>query len=191
MMNMKSELPRTRKITYTAILIALAISLRLIKYALFGPMQFVNFPGIFTLISGVMFGPITGVTVGFASYLFSDILLGAGPWTAVNAFFMAIIGLVSGLIWSRKDKTKISKAGLGIGAYVLMFAFDVTTSWLLLITIGVEWFTALVIGLLGLFMPASGGFLIGVGPITEATTAVLTVMLVFALNRGIMKVYLG
>jgi energy-coupling factor transport system substrate-specific component len=191
MMNMKSELPRTRKITYTAILIALAISLRLIKYALFGPMQFVNFPGIFTLISGVMFGPITGVTVGFASYLFSDILLGAGPWTAVNAFFMAIIGLVSGLIWSRKDKTKISKAGLGIGAYVLMFAFDVTTSWLLLITIGVEWFTALVIGLLGLFMPASGGFLIGVGPITEATTAVLTVMLVFALNRGIKKVYLG
>ena len=186
---MKVELPRTKRITYTAILIALAVTLRLIKYALFGPIQFVNFPGIFTLMSGVLFGPVTGVTVGFASYLFSDIILGAGPWTAVNAFFMAILGLVSGLIWSRKDKTKISKAGLGVGAYVLMFAFDVTTSWLLLITIGVEWFTALMFGLIGLFLPASGGFQIGVGPITEATTAVLTVTLVFALSRSIKKIY--
>jgi len=189
MMNMKSGLPRTKKITYTAILIALAVSLRLIKYALFGPMQFVNFPGIFTLISGVLFGPVTGITVGFASYVFSDILIGLpGPWTVVNSFFMAVLGLASGLIWSRKDKTKISKAGLGIGAFVLMFAFDITSSWLLLITMGVEWFTALVIGLIGLFLPASGGFLIAVGPLTEGTTAVLTVMLVHALVRGIKRV---
>ena len=110
---MKSGLPRTKKITYTAILIALAVSLRLVKVALFGPVQFVNFPGIFTIVGGILFGPSVGIAVGFASYLFSDIMIGLpGPWTVVNAALMASLGLISGLIWGTViEKLRRSDSG--------------------------------------------------------------------------------
>jgi energy-coupling factor transport system substrate-specific component len=190
-MNMKSGLPRTKKITYTAILIALAVSLRLVKVALFGPVQFVNFPGIFTIVGGILFGPSVGIAVGFASYLFSDIMIGLpGPWTVVNAVLMASFGLISGLIWGRNGYRKVTKIGLGIGTFVMMFAFDIISSGILLVMVlGGNWLNAFAIGLIGLFLPSpvSGGFMIGVGPITEVTTTILVVTIVNILirNRGV------
>jgi energy-coupling factor transport system substrate-specific component len=190
-MNMKSGLPRTKKITYTAILIALAVSLRLVKVALFGPVQFVNFPGIFTIVGGILFGPSVGIAVGFASYLFSDIMIGLpGPWTVVNAVLMASFGLISGLIWGRNGYRKVTKIGLGIGTFVMMLAFDIISSGILLVMVlGGNWLYAFTIGLIGLFVPSpvSGGFMIGVGPITEVTTTILVVTIVNILirNRGV------
>ncbi len=182
---MKAVLPRTKMISYTAIMIALAISLRILKHALVGPFQFVNFPGVFTILAGVTFGPVTGMVVGFASYLLSDMMIGLpGLWTAVNAPLMAVVGAVSGLIWGWRNKLHISKIGLGISTYVMMFAFDVLASWILWALIGYDWVTALVVSMIGLFIPAGGGFLFAVGPITEAVTAILVVTLVFALARG-------
>ena len=191
MIRMNGGLSRTKKITYTSMMIALAVTLRLIKYVLFGNLQFVNFPGVFTLISGILFGPVIGTTVGFASYLLSDMLLGMpGPWTVVNSILMAALGLTSGIIWSRKDKTKISRTGIGIGAYMLMFVFDILASGFLFVIIGMQWTTAFISGLIGLLLPGiSGGYLIAVGPITEATTAILTVMIVHALIKSGKKIH--
>lgn len=187
MLRNNGRLSRTQKITYTSLLIALAASLRLVKYALFGPVQFINFPGIFTILGGILFGPVTGGAVGVASYLISDIIIGfPGPWTAVNSLMMGVVGFGAGLLWNRKDKNKISKTGMLIGCYIIMFAFDVVTSWILLVMIGWDAIYALVIGLLGLFIPtpASGGWMVAVGPITEFTTASVIAMLVQVLARN-------
>jgi energy-coupling factor transport system substrate-specific component len=181
---MKSGLSRTRKITYTAILIALATSLRITKHLLFGPLQFINFPGIFTIVGGIIFGPIMGMTVGFTTYLISDFILGAGPWTIVNALLMGFFGALSGILW-RKTNGNFSKIAMGIGVYVIMFAFDVLSSWILNMIFGWPPMIALVYGLLGLFMPnPTGGFMFGVGPITEATTSIVVVTIVALLLKS-------
>ena len=181
---MKSGLNRTRKITYAAILIALAASLRLTKHLLFGPLQFINFPGIFAIVGGIVFGPVTGMTVGFTTYLLSDFLLGAGPWTVVNALLMGFFGALSGILW-RRTNGSFSKIAMGIGVYVIMFAFDILSSWILNMVFGWSPTVALIYGLMGLFMPnPAGGFMIGVGPITEATTAIVVVSIVGLMVRG-------
>jgi energy-coupling factor transport system substrate-specific component len=181
---MKSELSRTRKITYTAVLIALAVSLRIMKSLLFGPLQFINFPGIFTIVGGVIFGPVMGMTVGFTTYLISDFILGAGPWTVVNGLLMGLFGALSGVLWKR-TKDNFSKIAMGIGVYVIMFAFDILSSWILYMVFGWSPMVALLYGLIGLFLPnAAGGYLFGVGPITEATTAIVVVSLVALLLKG-------
>lgn len=184
MKNGKNGLSRTKKITYTAMLIALAVTLRIVKYSMFGPLQFVNFPAIFTIVGGVVFGPIVGLTVGLSSYLLSDMVLGAGPWTVVNALFIGVVGIITGLIWGRKPFVKIKKIELGIGVYLLMLSFDIFNSWVLNIIWGYPWLWALIYGVIGLLMPAGGGFMIGVGPITEVTTTILTVSIVFVLARS-------
>jgi len=181
---MKSELSRTRKITYTAILIALAASLRITKHLLFGPLQFINFPGIFTIVGGIIFGPVMGMTVGFTTYVVSDFVLGAGPWTVVNALLMGMFGALSGVLW-RRINGSFSKIAMGIGVYVIMFAFDVLSSWVLNMIFGSPPMVALIYGLLGLFLPTTtGGFMLGVGPITEATTAIIVVTIVALLIKS-------
>ena len=88
------------------------------------------------------------------------------------------------MIWSRKPFLKINKIGLGIGVYLLMLSFDIFNSWVLNIIWGYPWLWSLIYGILGLLMPAGGGYMIGVGPITEATTTILTVSIVFVLARS-------
>jgi energy-coupling factor transport system substrate-specific component len=184
MKNGKNGLSRTKKITYTAMLIALAVSLRVIKYSMFGPLQFVNFPAIFTIVGGIVFGPIVGLTVGLSSYLLSDMVLGAGPWTVVNAVFIGMVGLVVGIIWGRKPFNKINKIGLGIVVYLLMLGFDIFSSAALYMIWGFSLLWSFIYGILGLFVPAGGGIMIGIGPITEVTTTILTVSIVFVLAKS-------
>ncbi len=185
MISMYGGLSRTKKITYTGMLIGLAVAMRLAKQALFGSMQFINFPGVFTILSGVLFGPTTGMVVGFSSYILSDMIIGLpGPWTAINAVLMASLGLFSGLIWGRKSKPNMSKTGLAVGSYIMMFAFDILASCLWYIMIGWSALYAFTLGLVGLFVPAGGGYLIGIGPITEATTTLLIVAIVQALRNS-------
>lgn len=191
---MKSGLPRTKRIAYLSILVALAITLRLLKTALFGPVQFINFPGVFTVLGGMLFGPLAGFVIGFGSFLFSDIMIGLpGLWTVTTSLSMGVIGIISGLIWMRKDKEKISKAALGVSTYVLILFYDIFTSVILLVVMmRLDWISALTIGILGLFLPvpASGGLMIGVGPITEFTTTMFVVLIFMALikNRSIIGI---
>ncbi|MGQ9759576.1 MAG: ECF transporter S component [Candidatus Methanomethylicaceae archaeon] len=184
MVEMRSGLPRVKKITYTAIVISLAVTLRLIKYQLFGPIQFINFPAVFTIVGGALFGPSSGLVVGIASYLLSDIIILPGPWTLVNSTLMGGVGALSGLLWGMNSQRTISKLGLGVGTYLMLLAFDITNSWALFALIGFDWVSALWIGIIGLFLPAAGGFMYAVGPITEATTAILVVTIVTILKRN-------
>ncbi|MEM4720740.1 MAG: ECF transporter S component [Candidatus Methanomethylicaceae archaeon] len=183
--HMEERLPRVKTVTYTAMVIALAVSLRLIKYSLFGSIQFVNFPAVFTIIGGALLGPSSGAVIGFSSYVLSDIMIGLpGPWTAVNSILMAGFGFLSGLIWGRSGVKQIGKLGLAVGAYIMLLAFDITNSWALLVIMGFDWLSALIIGIVGLFLPAAGGYLYGVGPITEATTVILIVTIVSMLKKN-------
>ncbi|MEM2128195.1 MAG: ECF transporter S component [Candidatus Methanomethylicaceae archaeon] len=182
---MEERLPRVKMVTYTAMVIALAVSLRLIKYTLFGSIQFVNFPAVFTIIGGALLGPSSGAVIGFSSYVLSDIMIGLpGPWTAVNSILMAGFGFLSGLIWGRSGVKQIGRLGLAVGAYIMLLAFDITNSWALLVIMGFDWLSALIIGIVGLFLPAAGGYLYGVGPITEATTVILIVTIVSMLKKN-------
>lgn len=183
--HMEERLPRVKTVTYTAMVIALAVSLRLIKYTLFGSIQFVNFPAVFTIIGGALLGPSSGAVIGFSSYVLSDIMIGLpGPWTAVNSILMAGFGFLSGLIWGRSGVKQIGRLGLAVGAYIMLLAFDITNSWALLVIMGFDWLSALIIGIVGLFLPAAGGYLYGVGPITEATTVILIVTIVSMLKKN-------
>lgn len=170
---------KTKRITYVSMMIALAVVLRLMKHLILGSLQFINFPAIFTILGGVLLGPIAGMTIGFASYLISDMFLLPGLWTVVNSFLMAGVGLLCGVFLKNA-----SKAGIGIGAFLLMFCFDVMNSWLLYIIVGFDWFYAFMIAIIGLFLPAGGGFLYGVGPITEAVTILVALGLINAIKRN-------
>jgi len=183
---MKSSLSRTHTITYTAIMNALAVSHRLMKHMLFGNLQFINFPAIFTIAGGILFGPVMGVTVGVTSYLLSDIIIGIpGPWTVVNALLMGAFGGASGLIWKKVDGN-FSKITMGIVVYLMVFAFDILSSGILNMVIGFPPAVAFIWGALGLFLPVpiSGGFMFGIGPITEATTTIVVVTIVAVLLRS-------
>jgi len=97
---------------------------------------------------------------------------------------MGGVGFLSGLIWGRNGSKPIGKFGLAVGAYIMLLAFDITNSWALLVIMGFDWFVALIIGIIGLFLPAAGGYLYGVGPITEATTVALIVTIVSILKKN-------
>jgi uncharacterized membrane protein len=167
-------------------MIALAVSLRLMKHMLFAGFQFINFPAVFTITSGILFGPVMGATVGFFSYLLSDIMIGMpGYWTIVNALLMGFFGALSGLIFSRIN-SNFSKIAMGIVIYIIVFSFDILSSGLLYMIIGFPPLEAFIIGFLGLFLPVpiAGGFVFGIGPITEATTAIVVVAIVAILLKS-------
>ncbi len=183
---MRSDLGRTRKITYTAIMIALAVSLRIMKHMLFSGFQFISFPAVFTIASGILFGPTMGLSVGIASYLLSDILLGLpGYWTFVNALLMGAFGVLGGLVF-RRVNINFSKIAMGIAVYIMVFAFDILSSGLLYMIIGWPPTVAFTWGIIGLFLPVpiAGGFVFAVGPITETTTTVVVVAIVAILLKS-------
>jgi uncharacterized membrane protein len=185
MPNSSAKRNRTKRIAYTALMVALAVALRLLKSSMFGPIQFINFPGVFTIVSGIIFGPITGMVVGAGSYLLSDILIGLpGYWTMTNMFLMGGIGLITGLIWKRGNRTDISKIGIGVGTYLIMLAFDIASSFAFYALSGSEMSVALFGGILGLFIPSGGGYIYGIGPITEAATAILVVVIAHTLLKN-------
>ncbi|HRU81092.1 MAG TPA: ECF transporter S component [Candidatus Methanomethylicus sp.] len=185
MPNGSAKRSRTKRISYTAMMIALAVALRLLKNSLFGPFQFVNFPGVFTVVSGIIFGPTIAMVVGAGSYLLSDVLIGLpGYYTLTNMFLMGGIGLITGLIWKRSNRTDISKIGIGVGTYIIMLAFDIISSFAFYAILGVPMTAALAVGIGGLFMPSGGGVIYGIGPITEAATAILVVMIAHVLLQN-------
>ncbi|MDW7970786.1 MAG: hypothetical protein RMI53_02880 [Nitrososphaerota archaeon] len=164
-------------------MITLAVVLRLMKHYIIGPIQFVNFPAVFTFLGGIALGSLPGMTIGFASYLISDMAIGLpGPWTAINGSLMAIVGFLSGIFFRRA-----SKIGIGVGAFLLLLCFDILSSWILYVIIGFDWFYALIIAIVGLFLPAGGGFLYAVGPITEAVTILLMLGLISTIKRNGLK----
>ncbi|MHA1754477.1 MAG: ECF transporter S component [Candidatus Odinarchaeia archaeon] len=162
----------TLRMVLTAIFTSLSVALRVFKHLIIGPVQVINLPAVICFITALEIGAIPGFTVGFLSFLISDLLLGFGIWTFVTASFMGLIGGILGLF---KEKFK-GKLLLFMVLFIFLFLNDVGTSVLLYIIIGFQPLDALVVGLIGLFLPAGGGYMFAVGPITEISTSILVVL---------------
>ncbi len=156
---------------------ALAVVARLGKHLLVGPLQFINIPLLFTMLSGIMYGAEVGLGVGFLSFLVSDSFLGLGIWTIVDGSIAGFIGA----LWSKIPPR--GRTSLFIFAYLSTLVYDIMTSWILYMVFGFGPLEALVVGILGLFIPVAGGGAIAIGPTTEAATALLLSILATKLVR--------
>ena len=152
---------------------SLGAGLRLIKHAIAGPVQFVNFPyAVAALASLTGLGYSKSLIVGALAFIVSDLMLQVGPWTLTN-----ILALAAALMLLAPFTRLNDRVSLGVALYFSLFMYDVLSSLL-----GYLWFlgggglyTALYLSLLGLFLPAGGGGLLLVGPTTELVTA-LTIL---------------
>jgi uncharacterized membrane protein len=163
-----------KKQIVAAIFVALASALRLLKNIIVGPIQFVNFPAIFTIIGGLMFGYQAGALIGVTSFIVSDLLLGyAGVWTIVTAFSMGLVGILSSLL--RRVNADSSMLSLGVCSYLLVLVYDILSSVALqLLTLPLE--AALTLAIVGLFLPSSVT-LYPVGLVTEIVTVFFIVLI--------------
>ncbi len=167
-----------RKIALIANMAASAVALRLIKHIIAGPIQFINIPCMFAIISGTIFGPMYGLLVGFLSFIVSDIFLGLGLWSFITSSLCGFIGFLSGIIWKGKCT---SKAEVLIISYLLLLMYDILSSTILYLLF-MPPLEAFIISIIGLFLPVMGGYLYAVGPITEFSSAFLTSIIIFKVN---------
>ncbi|MEM1509487.1 MAG: hypothetical protein QW291_07495 [Thermofilaceae archaeon] len=159
---------------------ALAVSFRLLKHVIAGAFQLVNFPLSFAMIAGYFSGSLAGMLTGALSFYLSDLLLGLGPWTLVNSTLAAGIGAV----WGVLRKSRSMGWPLFILAFISTFAYDVLSSFLLYMLFIRETWYALVYALIGLFLPSMGGYMVGVGPITETLTAGVTTLVISRVRKA-------
>ncbi|RLF04787.1 MAG: hypothetical protein DRJ64_06415 [Thermoprotei archaeon] len=167
-----------RKIAVISIFSSLAAALRIFKHMVFGSFQFINIPLSFVFLTSYFFGGITGTLVGFLSFAVSDALLGFGLWTITNSAISGLLSLPISLLKKVKSKTL-----LFVMFYILTFIYDILSSLILYVILGIPLRTALAFSVIGLFLPIQGGYMIGVGPITEFSTALLTILLIYSVER--------
>jgi len=104
--------PRAREVVVIAILVALAVAGRA---AVFRVPQVT--PGAaLVIISGVALGAQTGFLVGALSGFVSNFVFGQGPWTPFQMIAFGLLGLLAGLVFSRR-RTAGDDAAL-VGAVV-------------------------------------------------------------------------
>ena len=159
---------------------ALAVALRMAKHAFVGPFQFVNFPLLTAMIASYVGGSSVGAAVGALSFVASDFLIWLGPWTPINAALAAAIGW----LWGFAARSARSGIAVFVFAYLSTFAYDLLSSVLGYLIYLPSAGSALALAIIGLFLPVGGGWLIGVGPITEFITAALTAAAIEILQRA-------
>lgn len=170
---------RTREAALISVFSALAIAARLLKHAFAGTFQFVNIPLIATMVAAHAGGLLVGALTGLLSFAGSDMVLGLGPWTLVNSLLACIIGV----IWGLTNTRSIGPTRLFTLAFLLTFFYDVMSSFALYVFFIGDARAALLYALIGLFVPVMGGFMVGVGPLTEIVTATLTTLLIDRINK--------
>lgn len=165
-----------------ALLASIPIALRIafIMTGLSIVVQWVNIIAIFVYIGAIFLGPIAGLFIGLIGFFISDIIspYGVSPFTLITGGTIGIIGFIVGLtINYKKDISIYEKILLFIKIYVFTFLYDIITSILGYLLWGMNINDAIFYGLVGLFIPLYGGYLWFVGPITETTTAIITILL--------------
>lgn len=161
-----------RSVALISVFTALGLALRVAKN-LATSVQFVNFPLLFGFLAASFAGPFAGFLTTSLIYLLSDLLILPGVWTLTN---MLLGGLVAAAFGAASQALKGFEYRFAL-AFLLCFLFDISSSMVLYVLFGIPPLQALVVGLVGLFLPVMGGYLIGVGPLTEFTTAFLSVVL--------------
>ncbi len=169
---------RSYEVSTIALFASLAVLFRYVKNAVTA-VQFVNFPLLFTILSSLFLGSRAGFFVGLLSYTISDLLIFPGIWTIVNSLLAGFMGF----LWGLARRRKWSGVELFAWLYLSIFFFDILSSFILYVAIGFKPLDALTWGIVGLFLPVFGGSLIGVGPITELCTSLLTYVLFRELEK--------
>ncbi|MEM2109356.1 MAG: ECF transporter S component [Candidatus Odinarchaeota archaeon] len=178
------KINKTLELTITALLSALAIALRLFKHLILGPIQVINIPAAISIVTALILGGIAGASVGLISIIGSDLILGFGLWTIVTSLFLVAISiLISTLRNKLADRTQLFSILI-----VILFINDVFTSTILYMILGFEFNTALITSIIGLFLPAGGGYMIAPGPITEISTSLLVVTIKPVIKKAILEV---
>ncbi|MEM2452593.1 MAG: ECF transporter S component [Candidatus Methanomethylicia archaeon] len=173
---------KTRDITLISNLTAASVALRLVKHIFIGVMPIINFPIVFSIISGAILGPLNGFLVGALSFIVSDIFLGMGIWTLITSLSCGLIGFLSGLIWYKKNPCSLE---ILVVSTILILVYDILSSVLLYIPL-MPIKEALILGFIGLFIPVMGGTLYAIGPIVEFSSAMIISMLIPRM-RGILN----
>ena len=100
----------------------------------FAAIPSVQLTTFFVLISGQVFGPRIGLTVGILSACCSNMLLGQGPWTIYQAIAWGLAGFSAGILGLFLSRQAISGkffrlAGIG-HAFLWGFGFGwITNLW--------------------------------------------------------------
>ena len=179
---------RSREITLAAMLSALGVVFRVAKNLAIPQSQFVNLPLLFAFVGSHLGGPSAGFLVAALAYLISDLLILPGVWTLADAFLgglaAALFGFISRGLASVEHRLAAALLRF-IAAFLLCFFFDVTSSAVLYVALGLPLRVAIAMGIVGLFLPVMGGSLLGVGPITEFTTALLSALIVEKVSRAL------
>ncbi len=172
----------TREVAVTAIFVATAVAGRIALA--FIPNVSLAFPVIF--LSAILFGYKIGGVVGFLTYIISDLYLGPGPWTIINASLAALVGMLTGLL---RFKIVSDKFILFTSVVLLTLFFDISSSVLSMSLFGVS----PIIAIIGLFMPIFIGFIpYPMGPVHEITNGILTILLTHNLQKNhLILRYLG
>lgn len=170
---------RARQAALISVFSALAIAARLLKHALAGTLQFVNIPLIAAMVAAHAGSSLVGALTGVLSFLGSDAVLGLGPWTLVNSSLAGLIGAA----WGSVDTRNSSSARLFVFAFLLVFLYDVVSSFALYALFISDARVALLYALLGLFVPVMGGYMVGIGPLTELVTAASVTLLIDRINK--------
>jgi len=169
---------RSRDVALVAVLSALGVSFRVVKN-LVTQLQFVNFPLLSAFVGSHVGGPLTGFLVAALTYLISDFVILPGVWTLTNALLGGFTAAAFGPLSRRLSSTEYRFAA----AFLLCFLFDVASSAVLYVAFGLPLAVALATGIVGLFLPVMGGFMLGVGPLTEFTTALLSTLVIEKVSR--------
>lgn len=168
---------RARFIALVSVVSAMGVSLRLGKHAVLGSLQFFNAPLFSAMLAGYLGGPSAGLAAGVMVFTITDLVIGLGPWTLVNSILAGLIGAAWGVV--RLE----GMAEVFTAAFLSSFAYDVLSSLLLYAAFYYDLWTALLYALVGLYMPVGGGYLVGVGPLTEFVTSGLTAVAVHRLKN--------
>uniref|UniRef100_A0A7C3WU02 ECF transporter S component n=1 Tax=Thermofilum pendens TaxID=2269 RepID=A0A7C3WU02_THEPE len=169
---------KSRELALVAVLSALGVSFRVAKN-LVTQLQFVNLPLLFAFVGAYLEGPLAGFLVAALAYTLSDLLILPGVWTLVNAPLGGLAAAAFGLISRRLDSSELRF----VAAFLLCFLFDVASSAILYVAFGLPLAVAIATGIVGLFLPVMGGYMVGVGPLTEFATALLSVLVMEKISR--------
>lgn len=138
------------------------------------------------IVGGVVGGPLAGFAIGLLSMALSDLAIqSAGVWTFETSGFMAIVGLLAGLLWHHASSSK--RWRMGVGGFLLTMVFDIGTSMVDALLFSYPWLSAI----LALYVPfLTVGFTpYPFGLAHELTTAILLGSIGPTLIARIRKVY--
>jgi energy-coupling factor transport system substrate-specific component len=139
------------------------------------------------IVGGVVGGPLVGFAVGWLSITLSDVVspYGAGIWTLETSSFMAIVGLLAGLLWHHARF--LNRWKLTVGGFILTIMYDVGTSIVDALIFSYPWFASV----LALYVPFLAGSVspYPFGLAHELTTAILLAVIGPSLIAQIRKIY--